>query len=96
MHDAVHIGHSTGGGEVVRYPARHGESRAAESRSHQRVPTGPKEDNPGGVSAEVFGEHRKLVAPGHHGCCQGASRRDRRVLADRFRKDLKEITMLVP
>jgi len=51
LHDAVHIGHSTGGGEVVRYPARHGESRAAQSRSHQRVPTVPKEDNPGGASA---------------------------------------------
>src|SRR6202046_4852032 len=27
--DAVHIGHSTGGGEVTRYIARHGESRVA-------------------------------------------------------------------
>ena len=27
LHDAVHVGHSTGGGEVVRYIGRHGETR---------------------------------------------------------------------
>ena len=32
LHDAVHVGHSTGGGEVARYLARHGESRAATGR----------------------------------------------------------------
>src|ERR1700722_15399872 len=31
LHDAVHVGHSTGGGEVVRYIARHGESRVAKA-----------------------------------------------------------------
>ena len=29
LHDAVHIGHSAGGGEVARYVGRHGESRVA-------------------------------------------------------------------
>ena len=29
--DAVHVGHSTGGGEVVHYIARHGESRVAKA-----------------------------------------------------------------
>ena len=29
LHDAVHIGHSAGGGEVARYIGRHGESRVA-------------------------------------------------------------------
>ena len=29
LHDAVHIGHSAGGGEVARYVSRHGESRVA-------------------------------------------------------------------
>jgi non-heme chloroperoxidase len=29
LQDAVHVGHSTGGGEVVHYIARHGESRVA-------------------------------------------------------------------
>jgi len=31
LHDAVHIGHSTGGDEVARYIGRHGESRVAEA-----------------------------------------------------------------
>src|SRR3984957_17256117 len=29
LHDAVHVGHSAGGGEVARYIGRHGESRVA-------------------------------------------------------------------
>jgi non-heme chloroperoxidase len=29
LHDAVHVGHSAGGGEVARYLGRHGESRVA-------------------------------------------------------------------
>jgi non-heme chloroperoxidase len=29
LHDAIHIGHSAGGGEVARYIGRHGESRVA-------------------------------------------------------------------
>src|SRR3954453_3250849 len=31
LRDAVHVGHSTGGGEVVHYIARHGESRVAKA-----------------------------------------------------------------
>ena len=31
LNDAVHVGHSTGGGEVVHYLARHGESRVAKA-----------------------------------------------------------------
>src|SRR5215207_1273780 len=31
LRNAVHVGHSTGGGEVVRYLARHGGSRAAKA-----------------------------------------------------------------
>jgi non-heme chloroperoxidase len=31
LKDAVHVGHSTGGGEVVRYLARHGENRVAKA-----------------------------------------------------------------
>ena len=45
LHDAVHVGHSTGGGEVVHYLARHGESRAAKAvlisaarRSTEKLP----------------------------------------------------------
>src|SRR5918997_4134820 len=29
LRDAVHVGHSTGGGEVARYVAQHGEGRVA-------------------------------------------------------------------
>jgi non-heme chloroperoxidase len=35
LHDAVHIGHSTGGGEVARYIGRHGESRGSQSGADQ-------------------------------------------------------------
>ena len=36
LKNAIHVGHSTGGGEVVRYIARHGESRVAKAAHHQR------------------------------------------------------------
>src|ERR1700744_5167349 len=38
LHDAIHVGHSTGGGEVVRYIARHGESRVARAVLISSVP----------------------------------------------------------
>ena len=38
LKDAVHIGHSTGGGEVVRYLARHGENRVAKAAIISAVP----------------------------------------------------------
>ena len=38
LHDCVHIGHSTGGGEVTRYIARHGESRVARAVLISSVP----------------------------------------------------------
>jgi non-heme chloroperoxidase len=38
LHNAVHVGHSTGGGEVVRYIARHGESRVAKAVLISSVP----------------------------------------------------------
>ena len=43
LHDAIHVGHSTGGGEVVRYLARHGESRVAKAAliSRRAAPHGP-------------------------------------------------------
>jgi len=36
LKNAVHVGHSTGGGEVVHYLARHGESRVAKAPSSAR------------------------------------------------------------
>src|SRR5438309_7850240 len=38
LRDAVHVGHSTGGGEVVRYIARHGQSRVAKAVLISAVP----------------------------------------------------------
>lgn len=58
LRNAVHIGHSTGGGEVARYVARHGEpkDRVAKAILVSAVPplmlkTG---GNPGGLPIEVF------------------------------------------
>jgi non-heme chloroperoxidase len=38
LKDAVHVGHSTGGGEVTRYIAKHGESRVAKAVLISSVP----------------------------------------------------------
>ena len=38
LEHAIHVGHSTGGGEVVRYLARHGESRVAKAALIGAVP----------------------------------------------------------
>ncbi|HEY5844632.1 MAG TPA: alpha/beta hydrolase [Mycobacterium sp.] len=54
--DAIHVGHSTGGGEVVHYLARHGEHRAAKAAIISAVPPlmVQTETNPGGLPKEVF------------------------------------------
>ena len=56
LHEAIHVGHSTGGGEVVRYLARHGESRAAKAVLISSVPPLmlQTEANPGGLPKSVF------------------------------------------
>ena len=53
---AVHVGHSTGGGEVVRYLARHGESRVAKAVIISAVPPLMVKTaaNPGGLPKKVF------------------------------------------
>jgi non-heme chloroperoxidase len=53
---AVHVGHSTGGGEVVRYLARHGQARVAKAAIMSAVPPLMVKTpaNPGGVPKEVF------------------------------------------
>ncbi len=53
---AVHVGHSTGGGEVARYIARHGTSRVAKAVLIGAVPPLmlKTEANPGGLPIEVF------------------------------------------
>jgi len=64
LHDAVHIGHSTGGGEVVHYIARHGESRVSKAVLIAAVPPimVKTESNPGGLPKEVFDGIQEQVA----------------------------------
>jgi non-heme chloroperoxidase len=61
---AVHVGHSTGGGEVARYIARHGTSRVAGAVLVGAIPPLmlKTEKNPGGLPMEVFDELRAQVA----------------------------------
>ena len=56
LKDAIHVGHSTGGGEVAHYLARHGESRAVKAALISAVtPLMVKtEANPLGLPKEVF------------------------------------------
>ena len=123
LRDAIHVGHSTGGGEVVRYIARHGESRVAKAVLISSVPPlmVQTDANPGGLPKSVFddlqaqlaanrsvfyralpsgpfygfnrpgvepvgGDHRELVAPGNDGRSEGALRRHRCLLPDRFHR----------
>jgi non-heme chloroperoxidase len=53
---AVHVGHSTGGGEVIHYLARHGSSRVAKAAIISAVPPLMVKTaaNPGGLPKEVF------------------------------------------
>jgi non-heme chloroperoxidase len=56
LREAIHVGHSTGGGEVVRYVARHGEGRVAKAAIISAVPPLMLKtvSNPGGLPKEVF------------------------------------------
>ena len=66
LRNAVHIGHSTGGGEVARYVARHGEpaGRVAKAVLVSAVPPlmVKTASNPGGPPIEVFDDFRKRLA----------------------------------
>ena len=56
LRNAVHIGHSTGGGEVARYIGRHGSKRVARAVLISAVPPLmlKTDKNPGGLPIEVF------------------------------------------
>jgi non-heme chloroperoxidase len=56
LRNAIHVGHSTGGGEVVRYLARHGEDRVAKAAIISAVPPLMVKTaaNPGGLPKDVF------------------------------------------
>jgi len=66
LRNAVHIGHSTGGGEVARYVAKFGEpqGRVAKAVLVSAVPPLMLKtpSNPGGLPIEVFDSFRKGVA----------------------------------
>jgi len=56
LKNAIHVGHFTGGGEVVRYIARHGESRVAKAAILSAVPPLMVRTaaNPGGLPKDIF------------------------------------------
>ena len=64
LRDAVHIGHSTGGGEATHYVARHGEGRVAKLVIIGAVPPLMLKTaaNPGGLPMEVFDGLRQQLA----------------------------------
>jgi len=62
--NAVHVGHSTGGGEVTRYVARHAKGRVARAVLLDAVPPVmvKKDSNPGGTPIEAFDGYRAALA----------------------------------
>jgi non-heme chloroperoxidase len=64
LHDAVHVGHSTGGGEVARYLGRHGESRVAKAVLISAVTPSLMQtaSNPDGVPQNVFDGFQAAMA----------------------------------
>jgi non-heme chloroperoxidase len=63
LHDAIHVGHSTGGGEVARYIGRHGTKRVAKAVLIGAVPPIMLKStaNPGGTPIEAFDQIRAAV-----------------------------------
>ena len=63
LHDAIHVGHSTGGGEVARYIGRYGTKRVSKAVLIGAVaPLMLKTaGNPGGLPIEVFDQIRASV-----------------------------------
>src|SRR5437588_1364077 len=64
LKNAVHVGHSTGGGEVAHYLGRHGESRVAKAALISAVPPLmlKTEKNPGGLPKSVFDDLQAQLA----------------------------------
>jgi non-heme chloroperoxidase len=64
LHDAIHVGHSTGGGEVVRYIARHGEERVSKAALISAVPPlmVQTDANPEGLPKKVFDNFQAELA----------------------------------
>ena len=65
LRNAIHVGHSTGGGEVARYIARHGTKRVAKAVLISAIPPLMLKTpaNPGGLPITVFDQLRSgLIA----------------------------------
>jgi non-heme chloroperoxidase len=64
LKDAIHVGHSTGGGEVARYIARHGSKRVAKAVLISAIPPLMLKTaaNPDGLPIDVFDQIRASVA----------------------------------
>jgi non-heme chloroperoxidase len=66
LRNAIHIGHSTGGGEVARYVAKFGQPQGRVSKAVLISSVPPlmlkTEKNPGGTPIEVFDGFRKVLA----------------------------------
>ena len=64
LKDAIHVGHSTGGGEVTRYLARHGETRVSKAALISAVPPLMVKTaaNPVGLPKEVFDDLQAQLA----------------------------------
>ena len=64
LKDAIHVGHSTGGGEVARYLARHGTKRASKAALISAVPPLmlKTDKNPTGLPISVFDDLRAQLA----------------------------------
>ncbi|WP_158826193.1 alpha/beta fold hydrolase [Mucilaginibacter lacusdianchii] len=64
LKDAIHVGHSTGGGEVIRYVAKYGKGRVAKAVLISAVTPimVQNENNPNGVPLSVFDEIREMTA----------------------------------
>jgi non-heme chloroperoxidase len=64
LNNAIHIGHSTGGGEVVHYLARHGERRVVKAAIISAVPPLMVKTpaNPNGLPKKVFDDFQVALA----------------------------------
>lgn len=68
LRDAIHVGHSTGGGEVTRYIGRHGTKRVAKAVLINAVPPflQKTDSNPNGFPIEVIDQLRASVQADRH------------------------------
>jgi non-heme chloroperoxidase len=75
LNNAIHVGHSTGGGEVARYIGRHGTKRVAKAVLIGAIPPLMLKTaaNPGGVPIEVFDQIRASVVADRSQFCKDLS-----------------------